>query len=118
MISNIENKNNNREGISVNMSDINIDISNENNASMKAKFESLLWRVTNIIEKRKDVFIAEISEYKDRLWFWRDVWRCMMEVEYFIEWNSRNKALCIAFIDHDLNLENIDFSNPEPILAS
>ena len=96
---------------------LNIDVSNELDDVMRGKFESLLWKVSNFIEQKKENFLREILEYKDRLWFWAEVWRCMMQVEYLIEWNSRNKALCVAFIDQDLNLEKIDFSEKTPELA-
>ena len=115
---NIENKDQVDLNPSLTVPDLNVDVSGENSPSMRAKFETLLWRVSSLIDQKQEQFLKEILEHKDRLWFWREVWRCMMEVEYFIEGNSRNKAMCIAYIDQDLNLEKIDFSNQESIMAS
>ena len=81
------------------------------------KLNKLVDKTLSSFDKKKDDFIRDIFEVKDRLWFWVEAWRCMMQVEYLIEWNSRNKAMCVAFIDQDLNLEKIDFSEKTPELA-
>ena len=78
------------------------------------KLNKLVDKTLSSFDKKKDDFIRDIFDLKDRLWFWVEVWRCMMQVEYLIEWNSRNKPMCIAFIDQDLNLEKIDLNEKTP----